>query len=67
MSEVPPFHPYAILAALERQRVAYVVIGAFARVVQGAEEITDGIDIAPSLRGVNLVRPGTRRPRGATS
>ena len=37
---------------------AYVVIGAFARIVQGAEETTDGIDIAPSLRGDNLRRLG---------
>ena len=40
MAGKPPFDPYAILAALERRRVTYVVIGAFARVVQGAEEIT---------------------------
>jgi hypothetical protein len=58
MSDVPPFDPYAILAALERQRVTYVVIGAFARVVQGAEEITHGVDVAPSLRGENLRRLG---------
>jgi hypothetical protein len=58
MADLPPFDPYAILAALERQRVIYVVIGAFARVVQGAEEITDGVDIVPSLRGDNLRRLG---------
>ena len=51
-----PFDPYAILAALERQRVTYIVVGAFARVIQGAEEITDGVDIVPSLRGENLRR-----------
>ena len=56
MAERPPFDPYAILAALERQRVAYVVIGAFARVVQGAEEITHGIDLVPAIRGENLRR-----------
>jgi hypothetical protein len=61
MSDVPPFDPYAILAALERQRVTYVVIGAFARVVQGAEEITHGVDVAPSLRGENLRRLGVAR------
>jgi transcriptional regulator with XRE-family HTH domain len=53
-----PFDPYAILAALERRRTAYVVIGAFARIVQGAEETTSGIDIALSLRGDNLARLG---------
>jgi len=56
MAGQPPFDPYAILAALERRRVSYVVIGAFARVVQGAEEITHGIDVAPSIRSENLRR-----------
>ncbi|MGI9110829.1 MAG: hypothetical protein ACR2GT_01270 [Gaiellaceae bacterium] len=56
MADRPPFDPYAILAALERRRVSYVVVGAFARVVQGAEEITHGIDVVPSIRGENLRR-----------
>jgi hypothetical protein len=56
MAGQPPFDPYAILAALERRRVSYVVIGAFARVVQGAEEITDGIDLVPAIRAENLRR-----------
>lgn len=56
MAEPLPFDPYTILAALERRRVSYVVIGAFARVVQGAEEITHGIDVVPSIRGENLRR-----------
>ena len=47
------FDPYAILAALERRRVAYVVIGAFARIVQGAEETTDRIEIVPSVHADN--------------
>jgi hypothetical protein len=51
-----PFDPYALLAALERRRVAFVVIGAFARVIQGAEEVTDGLDIVPQLRPENLER-----------
>lgn len=50
------FDPYAILAALERARANYVVIGAFARIVQGADETTAGIEIAPSVRGNNLRR-----------
>lgn len=50
------FDPYAILAALEGQRVTYVVIGAFARVIHGTGEITDGIDITPSTRDENLAR-----------
>jgi transcriptional regulator with XRE-family HTH domain len=56
MAGRPPFDPYAILAALERQHVSYVVIGAFARIIQGADEVTRGVDIAPSLRGGNLRR-----------
>lgn len=56
MAPPTPFDPYAILAALEHRRVTYVVIGAFARVVQGAEEITHGVDIVPSTRDENLRR-----------
>jgi hypothetical protein len=51
-----PFDPYALLEALERMKVSYVVVGAFARVVQGSGELTHGIDIAPSLREENLRR-----------
>jgi hypothetical protein len=53
-----PFDPYAILAALERQRVTYVLIGGFARVIQGTEELTHGLDLTPSLRAENLRRLG---------
>ena len=56
MADRPPFDPYALLAALDRRRVAYVVIGSFARVVRGAEELPDGLDIVPSLRPQNLER-----------
>lgn len=52
----PRFDPYAILAALERQHIGYVIIGAFGRVIQGADEITRGIDITPSTRPENLRR-----------
>ena len=51
-----PFDPYAILSALERQRVAYVLIGGFARVIQGTDELTHGLDLTPSLRAENLRR-----------
>jgi hypothetical protein len=50
------FDPYATLEALESRRVNYVLIGAFARVVQGTEELTRGVDLAPSLRGDSLSR-----------
>jgi hypothetical protein len=56
MPEPPPFDPYALLAALDRRKLAYVVIGSFARVVRGAEELPDGLDIVPSLRPQNVQR-----------
>ncbi len=56
MAERPPFDPYQILSALDRRRVAYLVIGSFARVIRGAEELPDGLDIVPSRRPENLQR-----------
>jgi hypothetical protein len=50
------FDPYLTLEALESRRVNYVLIGAFARVIQGTEEVTRGVDLAPSGRGDNLSR-----------
>ncbi len=50
------FDPYALLQALDRHRVSYVVIGGFARIVQGTEEMTYGLDLTPSLREENLRR-----------
>jgi hypothetical protein len=65
------FDPYALLRALERQRVTYVVIGGLGRVLHGSGEITDGLDIVPSTREENLRRLGlaldelnARRPDG---
>jgi hypothetical protein len=52
------FDPYAILTALERQRITYVLIGGFARIIQGTEELTHGLDLVPSLRAENLRRLG---------
>jgi hypothetical protein len=51
-----PLDPYAIFEALEADRIAYVVVGAFARVVHGSAETTRGIDISPSLRDDDLRR-----------
>jgi len=56
VSAAERFDPYAILNALERQRVTYVLIGGFARVIQGTEELTHGLDLVPSLRPENLRR-----------
>jgi hypothetical protein len=58
VSKQPPFDPYAIFAALERERVAYVVVGGFARIVHGSAETSDGLDLVPSLREENLRRLG---------
>jgi hypothetical protein len=52
----PAFDPRAILAALEREYVAYVLIGGLARILRGADETTAGADISPSLRASNLPR-----------
>jgi hypothetical protein len=50
------FDPYALLEALERQRVTYIVVGALGRVLHGSDELTDGLDIVPSMREENLRR-----------
>lgn len=56
MSKSPVFDPYALLEALDRERVSYVVVGAFARVVHGSAETTRGLDIVPSQRAENVRR-----------
>src|SRR4051794_7277072 len=56
MSRRAAFDPYALFAALERERVGYVVVGGFARVVHGSAEMTDRLDIVPSLHPENLRR-----------
>ena len=50
------FDPIAVLQALDRQRVTYIVVGGLGRVIHGSDEITDGIDIVPSTREENLRR-----------
>ena len=50
----PKFDPLGMLAALDRHRVAYIVVGAFGRVVHGAEELTRGVDIVPAPKPDNL-------------
>ena len=52
----PSFDPRGLLATLDRHRVTYIVVGAFARVVQGANEVTRGVDVVPSMREENLRR-----------
>jgi hypothetical protein len=43
------FDPRAIIAALERNYVEYVIIGGLARVLRGSDELTRGVDICPAL------------------
>lgn len=52
----PPFDPLGLLATLERHRVVFVVIGGLARVIQGTDELTRGVDIVPSTKPDNLRR-----------
>jgi hypothetical protein len=58
MSSPEPFDPYALFESLSGERLGYIVIGAFARVVHGSAETTRGLDIAPSMREENLRRLG---------
>jgi hypothetical protein len=50
------FDPIAILQALDRQRVHYVVVGALGRVIRGSDELTDGLDITPAPKQEDLRR-----------
>lgn len=44
------FDPLGLLAALQRHHVSFVVVGAFARVIHGTDELTRGVDITPWMR-----------------
>jgi hypothetical protein len=52
----PPFDPYRILHELEQSRVWYILVGGLARVLQGADEVTRGVDLTPAIRDDNLTR-----------
>jgi hypothetical protein len=41
-------------AALDRHYVGFIVIGGFARVIHGTDELTRGLDIVPSTRPENI-------------
>lgn len=58
MPEREVFDPRGLLAALDRNYVSYVLIGGLARVIRGTDELTDGVDVCPSLRPDNLERLG---------
>lgn len=52
----PQFDPWAILGALEKHRVNYVLIGELAGVLHGTDEISNQIEICPQIKGENLAR-----------
>jgi hypothetical protein len=58
VAEQDVFDPRGLLAALDRTYVSYVLIGGLARVIRGTDELTDGVDVCPSLRPENLERLG---------
>jgi hypothetical protein len=58
MAGVDPFDPIAVLQALDEHGVRYIVVGALARVIHGSDEVTDGIDVVPSMKDENLRRLG---------
>lgn len=51
-----PFDPDAVLSALEKERVRYVVIGGLAAALHGSPLLTQDIDICPARDGENLRR-----------
>ncbi len=46
--------PYELLGILQGRNVSFVVIGTFARIIHGTRELTEGVDITPSMREENL-------------
>lgn len=50
------FDPIAILAALERHRASYIVVGELAGVLHGSDFTTTTIEITPALKRPNLER-----------
>jgi len=56
VAERDVFDPRGLLAALDRNYVSYVLIGGLARVIRGTDELTNGVDICPSVRPDNLER-----------
>ena len=50
------FDPLAILGALERHRVAYVIVGDLAGVLHGTDLSASNVEITPSLKPENTER-----------
>ena len=60
---VSAMDPRPMIAALERERASYVLIGSLARFLRGVDERPTSVDAVPSLRPDNLRRV-TRALRG---
>jgi len=52
--------PYPIIAALEEQRLDYILIGSVARVLQGADEVPAGVDITFPKRALHATGDALR-------
>ncbi len=50
------FDPLGVLQALDNHRVSFIVVGSLARIIQGADEMTNGVDIVPPMREETLRR-----------
>jgi len=48
------FDPLGLLAAIQRRHVSFILIGALARITQGTDELTNGVDITPWMRPTTL-------------
>ncbi len=56
MPDDPDFDPFAILAALERHAVRYVIVGGIAAQIAGAPIVTRDLDVTPARDLENLAR-----------
>lgn len=56
MSADDRFDPRALLELLDRARIDYVVVGGVARVLRGSAELTESLDVVPSLNERGRVR-----------
>jgi len=59
VAEARPFDPEAILRALERHGVDYVLIGGLAASLHGSPHVTTDVDITPARDWKNLERLST--------
>ncbi|MDQ3379951.1 MAG: hypothetical protein M3546_06470 [Actinomycetota bacterium] len=65
------FDPLGLLAAIQKRHASFILIGALARITQGTDELTHGVDITPWMRpttldnlSLALTEINARRPDG---